>query len=60
MITWLYFLYISLLVKGVNYFGLKSEFVVSGSDCGHVFLWDKNSNDVVQFFEGDSEGVVCL
>ncbi|XP_019851127.1 PREDICTED: DDB1- and CUL4-associated factor 8-like isoform X1 [Amphimedon queenslandica] len=48
-------------VKGVNYFGLKSEYVVSGSDCGHVFLWDKNSNDVVQFFEGDSEGVVnCL
>ena len=51
---------IPLLVKGVNYFGLKSEYVVSGSDCGHVFLWDKNSNDVVQFFEGDSEGVVCV
>ena len=25
-------------VKQVNYFGDRSEFVVSGSDCGHVFL----------------------
>ena len=47
-------------VKGVNYFGLKSEYVVSGSDCGHVFLWDKNSTEIVQFFEGDNEGVVIL
>ena len=33
---------------------------MSGSDCGHVFLWDKNSTEIVQFFEGDNEGVVIL
>ena len=45
-------------VKGVNFYGLQSEFVVSGSDCGHVFLWDKETEDIVQLMEGDHEGVV--
>ena len=45
-------------VKGVNYFGLNSDYVVSGSDCGHVFLWDKESTEVVQYLKGDHEGVV--
>ena len=48
-----------LAVKGVNYFGLCSEYVVSGSDCGHVFMWDKQTQKIVQYFEGDKEGVVC-
>lgn len=48
-------------VKGVNFFGLRSDYVVSGSDCGHIFLWDKTSQEVVQLLEGDHEGVVnCL
>ena len=45
-------------VKGVNFFGLRSEYVVSGSDCGHVFLWDKETEEIVQCLEGDNEGVV--
>ncbi|XP_066424042.1 DDB1- and CUL4-associated factor 8 [Molothrus aeneus] len=48
-------------VKGVNFYGPKSEFVVSGSDCGHIFLWEKSSCQIVQFMEGDKGGVVnCL
>lgn len=51
----------SATVKGVNFFGLESEYVVSGSDCGHVFLWGKESEKIVQFMEGDHDGVVnCL
>ena len=45
-------------VKGVNFYGLHSEFVVSGSDCGHVFLWDKETEEIVQYMEGDHDGVV--
>nr|XP_039257390.1 DDB1- and CUL4-associated factor 8-like [Styela clava] len=45
-------------VKGVNFYGPKSEFVVSGSDCGNIFLWDKESSKVVQFMQGDDGGVV--
>ncbi|XP_076004409.1 DDB1- and CUL4-associated factor 8 [Genypterus blacodes] len=48
-------------VKGVNFYGPSSEFVVSGSDCGHIYLWDKHSARIVQFMEGDRGGVVnCL
>ncbi|MBV97367.1 DDB1- and CUL4-associated factor 8, partial [Eschrichtius robustus] len=48
-------------VKGVNFYGPKSEFVVSGSDCGHIFLWEKSSCQIIQFMEGDKGGVVnCL
>lgn len=45
-------------MKGVNFYGPCSEFVVSGSDCGHIYLWDKYSARIVQFMEGDRGGVV--
>ncbi|KAJ8316054.1 hypothetical protein KUTeg_006068 [Tegillarca granosa] len=45
-------------VKGVNFYGPKSEFVVTGSDCGHIYLWDRESEAVVQFLEGDEGGVI--
>uniref|UniRef100_A0A2K6EKX5 Uncharacterized protein n=1 Tax=Propithecus coquereli TaxID=379532 RepID=A0A2K6EKX5_PROCO len=48
-------------IKGVNFYGPKSEFVVSGSDCGHIFLWEKSSCQIIQLMEGDNEGAVnCL
>lgn len=45
-------------VKSVNYFGLRSEYVVSGSDCGHIFLWDKKTSHIVNCLYGDEGGVV--
>ncbi|CAI9723048.1 DDB1CUL4-associated and CUL4-associated factor 8-like isoform X1 [Octopus vulgaris] len=45
-------------VKGVNFYGPKSEYIVSGSDCGHIFLWDKQTESVVQFMKGDDGGVI--
>lgn len=51
-------LHLSHTVKGVNFYGPRSEFVVSGSDCGHIYLWDKYSARIVQFMEGDRGGVV--
>jgi len=45
-------------VKGVNFYGPKSEYIVSGSDCGNVFLWDKKTAGIVQCLTGDYEGVV--
>ncbi|KAK9508138.1 hypothetical protein O3M35_007866 [Rhynocoris fuscipes] len=48
-------------VKGVNFFGPRSEFVISGSDCGHIYLWDKNTESIVQWMRGDEDGVInCL
>uniref|UniRef100_A0A2K5D1Z1 Uncharacterized protein n=1 Tax=Aotus nancymaae TaxID=37293 RepID=A0A2K5D1Z1_AOTNA len=42
-------------VKGVNFYGPKSESVVSSSDCGHIFLWEKSSCQIIQFMEGTRE-----
>lgn len=48
-------------IKGVNFFGLHSEFIMSGSDCGNLFIWDKNTEAIVQWKHGDDGGVVnCL
>lgn len=44
-------------VKDVNFFGLNDEYVVSGSDSGHIFIWDRKSANLVNILEGDSEVV---
>lgn len=44
-------------VKDVNYFGLNDEYVVSGSDSGHLFIWDRQSGDLVNILAGDGEVV---
>ena len=44
-------------VKDVNYFGLNDEYVVSGSDSGHIFIWDRKTSHLVNILEGDSEVV---
>ncbi|KAK2083003.1 DDB1- and CUL4-associated factor 8-like protein 2 [Saguinus oedipus] len=51
----------STTVKGVNFYGPRSEFVVSGSDCGHIFFWEKSSCQIIQLLKGDPEGTInCL
>lgn len=40
-------------VKGVNFFGPNDEYVVSGSDCGHIFIWDKKDSKLVRLMVGD-------
>lgn len=48
-------------VKGVNYFGSKSDYIMSGSDCGYIFFWEHDSEHIVHCTYGDEGGVVnCL
>ncbi|PSN50052.1 DDB1- and CUL4-associated factor 8 [Blattella germanica] len=48
-------------VKGISFFGPKSEYIVSGSDCGNIYFWDKKTESIVQWMPGDENGVVnCL
>lgn len=42
-------------VKDANFFGLQDEYVVSGSDSGHVFIWDKKTSELVNILKGDNE-----
>lgn len=40
-------------VKGVNFFGPNDEYVMSGSDCGHIFIWKKKGGKLVRLMVGD-------
>ncbi|KAL8926342.1 MAG: hypothetical protein Q9172_001793 [Xanthocarpia lactea] len=44
-------------VKDANFFGLDDEYVVSGSDGGHLFIWDKKTSELVNILQGDNEVV---
>ena len=44
-------------VKDANFFGLQDEYVISGSDGGHVFIWNKRTSELVNILEGDGEVV---
>lgn len=44
-------------VKDCNYFGLDDEYVVSGSDDGNFFIWDRKTSELVNILEGDGEVV---
>lgn len=43
--------------KDVNFYGLQDEYVVSGSDCGHLFIWDRKTTELINILEGDEEVV---
>uniref|UniRef100_A0A1B0AXU1 Uncharacterized protein n=1 Tax=Glossina palpalis gambiensis TaxID=67801 RepID=A0A1B0AXU1_9MUSC len=45
-------------IKGVNFFGPNCEYIISGSDCGNIYYWDKNTEAIVNFMPGDISGVV--
>ncbi|KAG9453278.1 hypothetical protein H6P81_006182 [Aristolochia fimbriata] len=47
-------------VKGVSFFGPRDEYVVSGSDCGHIFIWKKMGGELIRLMRGDKHIVNCL
>ncbi|KAK9476180.1 WD40-repeat-containing domain protein [Lipomyces japonicus] len=42
-------------VKDVNFFGARDEYIISGSDCGNLFIWKKKTGRIVQILEADTE-----
>ncbi|XP_077216989.1 transducin/WD40 repeat-like superfamily protein [Tasmannia lanceolata] len=47
-------------VKGVSFFGPNDEYVVSGSDCGRIFIWKKKGGELLRLMIGDRHIVNCL
>ncbi|XP_053733192.1 DDB1- and CUL4-associated factor 6 isoform X1 [Synchiropus splendidus] len=37
-----------------------NNFVMSGSDCGHIFIWDRHSAEHLMLLEADNHVVNCL
>lgn len=46
------------MIKEANFWG--EDFVLSGSDCGRIFIWDKYSSEVVMILQGDKHVVNCV
>lgn len=49
------------MVRGqVTYLGGRSEFVASGSDCGHIFIWSAGDGKLLKVLKADEIGAVRL
>jgi len=46
------------MIKEANFWG--DNYVISGSDCGHVFMWEKSSGRLKMLLEADRHVVNCL
>jgi len=46
------------MIKEANFWG--DDFVLSGSDCGRVFIWDRHTAELVMLLEGDRHVVNCV
>jgi len=47
-------------VKGVTFYGPNHEYVCSGSDCGNVFIWDKETGEILQMLRADRQIANCV
>ncbi|GIL52116.1 hypothetical protein Vafri_8049 [Volvox africanus] len=47
-------------VKGVSFLGEREEWVVSGSDCGHIYIWSRDTCRLHSWLRGDNHVVNCL
>lgn len=45
-------------VKSVSFFGPRAEYVMSGSDDGRIFIWDKKTAKLVNMMKGDRSVVL--
>ncbi|PSN36356.1 hypothetical protein C0J52_19730 [Blattella germanica] len=46
------------MIKEATFWG--SDYVLSGSDCGHVFMWNRYTAELVMLLEADHHVVNCL
>ncbi|XP_033105303.1 DDB1- and CUL4-associated factor 6-like [Anneissia japonica] len=46
------------MIKEAGFWG--DNLVLSGSDCGHVFIWDRHTTELLMLLEGDRHVVNCV
>lgn len=49
-----------MISQGVTFLGQDDEYVASGSDCGHLFIWSKRDGVLRHCLKGDSRIVNCV
>ncbi|CAG8463613.1 6420_t:CDS:2 [Ambispora leptoticha] len=48
------------MIKEANFFGDRSQYVMSGSDDRRIFVWDKKTGRVINLLIGDRKVVNCI
>ncbi|XP_067144857.1 DDB1- and CUL4-associated factor 6-like [Centruroides vittatus] len=46
------------MIKESTFWG--NNYIMSGSDCGHVFVWDRYTSELIMIMEADHHVVNCL
>lgn len=46
------------MIKEASFWG--NDYIMSGSDCGHVFTWEKKTGQLVMLMEADQHVVNCI
>ncbi len=46
------------MIKEASWWGTR--FVLSGSDCGHIFCWSRDTGETVLVLEADKHVVNCV
>lgn len=46
------------MIKEATFWG--NDYVMSGSDCGHVFIWDRHTAELVMLLQADHHVVNCI
>lgn len=46
------------MIKEATFWG--NDFIMSGSDCGHVFVWDRYTCEIVMLLMADTHVVNCI
>lgn len=47
-------------IKEANYFGKNGQFIIAGSDCGCMLMWDRSTTNLIEAWQGDDSIVNCL
>ncbi|XP_070491927.1 DDB1- and CUL4-associated factor 6-like [Chironomus tepperi] len=46
------------MIKEANFWG--DDYILSGSDCGHIFIWDRKSAELINLLRADNHVVNCI
>lgn len=46
------------MIKEATFWG--DDYIMSGSDCGHIFFWDRKTAELAMVLQGDQRVVNCL
>lgn len=46
------------MIKEANFWG--DDFILSGSDCGHIFIWNRHNGELINLLRADCHVVNCV